>query len=193
MKTRIGWLLAAVLVVGSGLYYRAGAQAGDGGVRIAVVDVAKALEGSKKHQAWKQKMEKDQEAAKKEFNELRAEVEQLQENIKLRKPGSEEHIKLTQQMVEKKALLEAKNSFYEEKVTSLMQNWSEELYKQFLVAVEKVAQQKGIDLVLAREQLDLPAPSLRDFLLTIKTRKVLFFNPKMDITAEVQAELDSQN
>lgn len=192
MKTRIGLLLAAVLIAGSGLYYRAGAQGADGGVRIAVVDVAKALEGSKKHQAWKQKMEKEQEAAKKEFNDLRAEVEQLQENIKLRKPGSDEHIKLTQQMVEKKAMLDAKNSFYEEKVSLQMQTWSEDLYKQFLVAVDKIAQQKGIDLVLAKEQLDLPAPSLRDFLLTIKTRKVLFFNPKIDITAEVQAELDSQ-
>jgi len=192
MKTRMCAVIMAVAVLAMGVHRQVGADAAAGAAKIAVVDVTKVLETSKKHQAWKEKMEKDQETAKKEFNEMRNELQQLQENIKLRKVGSDDHIKLTQQFVEKKALLEAKNTFYEEKVTAQMQNWTEELYKQFLIVVDKVAQQKGVDLVLAKEPLDLPAPSLRDFMLTIKTKKVLFNNPKLDITAEVLAALDSE-
>ncbi len=192
MKTRICVVMMAVVVLAMGVYRQVGADAAAGAAKIAVVDVTKVLETSQKHQAWKTKMEKDQEAAKKEFNDMRAELEQLQQNIKLRKVGSDDHISLTQQFVEKKAILEAKNSFYEEKVTAQMQSWTEELYKQFLVIVDNIAQQKGIDLVLSKEDLDLPAPSLRDFMLTIKTKKVLFNNPKLDITAEVLAALDSE-
>jgi Skp family chaperone for outer membrane proteins len=159
---------------------------------VAVVDVTRVLENSKKHQAWKDRMEKEQEQMKSEFTQLRTELDALEQNIKLRNRGSEDYIKLTSQYVEKKAILEAKNAFYEEKVTSQMQNWTEELYKTLMVVVERVAQQKGVDMVLAKEQLDLPSPSLRDFMLTIKTKKVLYNDTKLDITAEVLTALDSE-
>ena len=129
---------------------------------------------------------------KAEFTAMRSELQSLEDNIKLRNRGSEDFIKLTGQFVEKKAVMEAKNAFYEEKVTSQMQMWTEELYKTLIIVVDRVAQQKGVDIVLAKEQLDLPAPSLRDFMLTIKTKKVLYSDPRMDITAEVLAALDSE-
>jgi len=160
--------------------------------KVAVVDVTRVLETSKKHQAWKEKMEKEQENTKAEFAKMKSELESLQQNIKLRKVGSEDYINLSSQFVEKKAIMEAKNAFYEEKITSQMQNWTEELYKTLMIVVDRVAQQKGINLVLAKEQLDLPAPSLRDFMLTIKTKKVLYNDAKLDITSEVLAALDSE-
>jgi Skp family chaperone for outer membrane proteins len=163
-----------------------------GPAKVAVVDVTKVLESSKKHQAWKDKMEKEQEQMKAEFAKMKSDLESLQQNIKLRKVGSDDYINLSSQFVEKKAIMEAKNAFYEEKVTSQMQNWTEDLYKTLMIVVDRVAQQKGIDLVLAKEQLDLPAPSLRDFMLTIKTKKVLYNDNKLDITAEVLAALDSE-
>lgn len=192
MKTRMCVVMAAVVVLAMGVYHQVGADAAAGAAKIALVDVTKVLESCNKHQAWKEKMEKDQDVAKKEFEDMRSELQQLQDNIKLRKVGSDDYISLTQQFVEKKAILEAKNTFYEEKVTAQMQNWTEELYKELMVVVDKVAQQKGVDLVLAKDQLDLPAPSLRDFMLTIKTKKVLFNNPKLDITEEVLAGMNSQ-
>lgn len=185
--------MALAAVVATGLLRQGTLQAdATGAAKVAVVDVTRVLEQSKKHQAWKDKMEKEQEQMKAEFTAMQSELQSLEDNIKLRTRGSEDFIKLTGQFVEKKAIMEAKNAFYEEKVTGQMQTWTEDLYKTLMIVVDRVAQQKGIDIVLAKEQLDLPAPSLRDFMLTIKTKKVLYNDPKMDITAEVLAVLDSE-
>jgi Skp family chaperone for outer membrane proteins len=194
MKTRTIIVMAVVAIAAAGILRQSvlQAEASMGPAKVAVVDVTRVLETSKKHQAWKDRMEKEQEQMKSEFTQLRTELDALEQNIKLRNRGSEDYIKLTSQYVEKKAILEAKNAFYEEKVTSQMQNWTEELYKTLMVVVERVAQQKGVDLVLAKEQLDLPSPSLRDFMLTIKTKKVLYNDTKLDITAEVLTALDSE-
>ncbi len=193
MKTRIFAVLVVVAIVGMGVYRQVQAEATTAATaKVAVVDVTKVLETCKKHQAGKVKMEKEQTQTKAEFDTMKNELEALSQNIKLRKRGSEDYINLASQFEEKKAIMGAKNAFYEEKVTSQMQMWTEDLYKSLLIVVDKVAQQKGIDLVLAKEQLDLPAPSLRDFMLTIKTQKVLYNNPKMDITDEVLAALDSE-
>lgn len=193
MKTRMLAVMAVVAaVLGMGVYRQVQAEAAATTTKVAVVDVTKVLETCKKHQAWKTKMEKEQTQTKAEFDTMKSELQALGDNIKLRKRGSEDYITMAGQYEEKKAIMEAKNAFYEEKVTSQMQMWTEELYKSLLIVVDKVAQQKGVDLVLAKEQLDLPAPSLRDFMLTIKTQKVLYNNPKMDITDEVLAALDSE-
>lgn len=193
MKTRTLLMMALVAAIAVIAVQQGAVQAEATGLaKVAVVDVTRVLETSKKHQAWKEKMEKEQEGTKAEFAKMKSELESLQQNIKLRKVGSEDYINLSSQFVEKKAVMEAKNAFYEEKVTSQMQNWTEELYKTLMIVVDRVAQQKGIDLVLAKEQLDLPAPSLRDFMLTIKTKKVLYNDVKLDITSEVLAALDSE-
>ena len=193
MKTGTLIAMALAAVVATGLLRQGTLQAdATGAAKVAVVDVTRVLEQSKKHQAWKDKMEKEQEQMKAEFTAMQSELQSLEDNIKLRTRGSEDFIKLTGQFVEKKAIMEAKNAFYEEKVTGQMQTWTEDLYKTLMIVVDRVAQQKGIDIVLAKEQLDLPAPSLRDFMLTIKTKKVLYNDPKMDITAEVLAVLDSE-
>ena len=191
MKTGTLIAMALAAVAATGIFRQVGADA-TGAAKVAVVDVTRVLEQSKKHQVWKAKMEKEQEQMKAEFTAMRSELQSLEDNIKLRNRGSEDFIKLTGQFVEKKAVMEAKNAFYEEKVTSQMQMWTEELYKTLIIVVDRVAQQKGVDIVLAKEQLDLPAPSLRDFMLTIKTKKVLYSDPRMDITAEVLAALDSE-
>ena len=193
MKTRTIIVMALIAAATAVVLRQTTAQADAAGpAKVAVVDVTKVLESSKKHQTWKDKMEKEQEQMKAEFAKMTSDLESLQQNIKLRKVGSDDYINLSSQFVEKKAIMEAKNAFYEEKVTSQMQNWTEDLYKTLMIVVDRVAQQKGIDLVLAKEQLDLPAPSLRDFMLTIKTKKVLYNDNKLDITAEVLAALDSE-
>lgn len=193
MKTRTISVIALIAVSATAIVWQGGAQTDTlGSAKIAVVDVTRVLENSKKHQTWKEKMEKEQEQVRNEFNQMRSELEALEQNIRLRNRGSEDYIRLTSEFVEKRAIMDAKTSFYEEKVNAQMQNWTEELYKTLMIVVDRVAQQKGIDLVLSKEQLDLPSPSLRDFMLTIRTKKVLYNNPKLDITADVLTALDRE-
>jgi len=185
-------VVSVVLLVLLGTYQQGKLDA-DSAVKpakIGVVDVTKALESSARNKQWQEKMQQDQTDTKNQFNQMRTELEAIQANLKLRTPGSEDFLKLRQEMVEKGAMLEAKNKFYQDKVTFEMQRWTEELYQQLLKVIADVAKDKGLDMVIANESLILPAPSLQDFMLTVKTRKLLYHNSQYDLTDEVLAAMD---
>ena len=63
--------------------------------------------------------------------------------------------------------------------------WTEKMYLEVLNAVGKIAKQKGYDLVLEKDEIELPAASATELMLIIRTHKVLYNNDDMDITSEV--------
>jgi Skp family chaperone for outer membrane proteins len=182
-----------ITVIAISFGYRQGIAAGEKQIapsKVAIVDVTKVLQNSKKHKQWQEKMTKDEEQMKAEFEKAKKELEVLQANLNLLKSGSKDYVDAMKEFLDKKGLLEAKDKFYQEKINMEMQQWTESLYVQMLDVTAKVAQKKGIDIVLAQEQLDLPSPSLRDFMLSMRTKKVLYCSTQMDITDEVLALLD---
>lgn len=158
--------------------------------KIGIVNVTKVLENCQKHKNWQEKMQAEQAEVRKQFDQLKQELDAVQANLKLRTPGSEDFLKLQQEMIEKTAMMEAKDKFYQDKVTSEMQRWTESLYQKLLQIAEEVAKSKGLDMIIADEILDLPAPTLRDFMLTIKTKKLLYHNSDYDLTEDVLAAMD---
>jgi Skp family chaperone for outer membrane proteins len=182
-----------VAIIGLSFGYRQGIAASEkqmSAAKVAVVDVTKVLQNSKKHKQWQEKMTKDEEQMKAEFQKSQKELEALKANLDLLKIGSKDHIDVMKDFLDKKSLLDAKDKFYQEKVNIEMQQWTESLYTRMLEITAKIAQKKGIDIVLAQEQLELPSPSLRDFMLSMRTKKVLYCNPQIDITDSVLAALD---
>jgi outer membrane protein len=190
--SKVAVLTVVVSVVCLSVGYRGGfaAEKQIAPARLAVVDVSKVLQTSVRHKQWQAKMQEEETQLKAEFQKTRKELEALQANLDLLKPNSADYLKLVGDVLDKKGQIEAKNKYYEEKVNVEMQQWTESLYTKLLEVVGKVAQQKGLDIVLAQEQLDLPSPSVRDFMLTIKTKKVLYNSSHLDITDEVLAALD---
>jgi len=186
-------VLCAVICLFAG--YQQGVAAGDKVVmpaKVGVVEIAKVLQNCKKHTAWLTKMKGEQDRLKAEFQKTQKELETLQASMELYKVGSDDYIKTMGEFLDKKGLLESKNKFYEEKSNLQLQQWTEALYTDVLKVITKVGQQKGLDLILSQEQLDLPAPSLRDFMLNIRTKKVLYNTEALDITADVLAAVDSE-
>ena len=184
-------LVALVILLGMYQHGKLNAYSASSAPKVGVVNVTTVLENSKKHKQWQEKMQAEQTETRQQFEKMREELEALQANLKLRTPGTEEFLKLRQEMNEKTALLEAKDQSYRDRVEMQMQNWTESLYQEMLKVIEQVAKDKGLDMIIADELMDLPAPSLRDFMLTIKTKKVLYFNSNFDLTAEVLAALDN--
>jgi Skp family chaperone for outer membrane proteins len=183
-------LVLVLIVMGVYQHGKLNAYSATSAPKIGVVNVTTVLENSKKHKEWQEKMQAEQTETRKQFGKMREELEALQANLKLRTPGSEEFLKLRQEMNEKSALLEAKDESYRDRVEMQMQNWTESLYQEMLKVTEQVAKDKGVDMIIADELMDLPAPSLRDFMLTIKTKKMLYHNPAFDLTDEVLTALD---
>jgi Skp family chaperone for outer membrane proteins len=190
---RILFIGFAITVLGISLGYRQGIAAGEKQIapaKVAIVDVTKVLQNSQKHKQWQDKMTKDEAQMKAEFQKAQKDLEALQANLNLLKIGSKDYIDNMKDFLDKKSLLDAKDKFYQEKVNIEMQQWTEALYTQMLDITAKIAQKKGLDIVLAQEQLDLPSASLRDFMLSMRTKKVLYNNAQLDITNEVLAALD---
>jgi Skp family chaperone for outer membrane proteins len=194
MKTNKLLLIGFIItVIAISFGYRQGMAAGEKQIvpsKVAIVDVTKVLQNSKKHKQWQEKMTKNEGQMKAEFDKAKIDMDTLQKGMNSLKVGSKDYVDAMREFLDKKALLEAKDKFYQEKINMEMQQWTESLYVQMLDITAKVAQKKGIDIVLAQEQLDLPSPSLRDFMLSIRTKKVLYCGTQLDITDEVLALLD---
>jgi Skp family chaperone for outer membrane proteins len=186
-------LVVALIVLGAYQHGKLEADSAVAPAKIGVVNVTKVLENSQKHKQWQEKMQAKQTEMRNEFQKMREELEALQANLKLRTAGSEDFLSLRQELAEKTALMEAKDESYRTRVEAEMQSWTESLYQELLKVVEQVAKAKGLDMIIADELLDLPAPTLRDFMLTIKTKKLLYHNANYDMTEEVLAALDKTN
>jgi Skp family chaperone for outer membrane proteins len=158
--------------------------------KVAIVDVTKVLQNSKKHKKWQDKMTKDEDAMKNEFEKAKIDLKTLQDQMNILKTSSPDYITAMKEYLDKKSLLEAKDKFYQEKVNMEMLQWTQSLYTKMLEITGKIAQKKGLDIVLAQEQLDPESPSLRDFMLSIRTKKVLYCSTQLDITDDVLMALD---
>jgi len=189
---RILFIVFAIAFLGISFCYLHGVAATDkiAPAKVAIVDVTKVLKNSKKHKQWQEKMTQDEEQMKAEFQKNQKELEALKANLDLLKIGSKDYIDTMKDFLDKKSLLDAKDKFYQEKVNIEMQQWMEGLYTQMLDVTAKIAQKKGVDIVLAQEPLDFPSSSLQAFMTTLHTGKVLYYNTQIDITESVLAALD---
>ncbi|NLH16526.1 MAG: OmpH family outer membrane protein [Phycisphaerae bacterium] len=161
--------------------------------KVGVVSIDKILKNSKKHEAWKKTMDAEEARIRAEFDKAKSELDLLQADMKTRTKGSEDYQKLGREYAEKEALLKAKDSYYEQEMTTKVQAWTETLYQDIQKRVGEVAKKNGLDIVIAREDTEYPAVSMRDLLLTIRTNKVMYYSDSLDITDEVLASLDAGN
>ena len=157
--------------------------------KVAVVNIDSIFVQSKKHAQWKQQMEEKDSAVRAEMQKAAAEIDLLRKDMDTRKLGSEDYLKLAREGAQKKAMLEANEKYYEQEINLKIQQWTETIYKDVISAIEKVAKERNLDVVLASEELnDISSRELMSF---IRTSKVLYHNKQLDITADVLAVLDA--
>lgn len=157
--------------------------------KMAVVNIDSIFVQSKKHAKWKLKMEEKDNAVLAEMEKAAAEIDLLRKDMDTRKIGSEDYLKLAREGAQKKAMFDANEKYYEQEVALKMQQWTEKIYKEIISAIEKVAAERNLDVVLASEELDNIGS--REFMSFIRTNKVLYHNKQLDITADVLAVLDA--
>jgi Skp family chaperone for outer membrane proteins len=192
-NTAIVCLVAAIIVGAIGYESLfAEAKATTGATKIGLVSVRSVFQNCKKNSDWKTKMTAEQDKVIAELDKLNKEVDALQADLKTRKTGSDDALKLMKDITEKKASLEGQKQYYQEQFKVKDQMWTEKMYVEVLDAVGKIAKQKGYDLVLEKDDVDLPAASATELMLIIRTHKVLYHNEDMDITSEVLAAVDAQ-
>ncbi|MCK5000788.1 MAG: OmpH family outer membrane protein [Anaerohalosphaera sp.] len=187
--------LAAVAMLFT-IGYKTGAVNADETIKpakIGVVSIGTIMQNSKANAKWVEMMKERDAAAKKELTDLQTELKAIGEASKKFKPDSDEYNEKMRQYMDKGTMLEAKNNFYNQDFELRKQLWAEKHFNQVIEMIEKVAKDKGIDVVLAKENFNTPNPSLDEVMLTIRTSKILYNSQNLEITQAVLDALDASN
>jgi len=160
--------------------------------RIGIVSVNEVFDKCE----MKKEIEKEiGEAGDKKFDELK----QLGESIEIdksalekRKQNSDDYLEMLKEMIMKQSQLEAKREFYQQELLVKEMQGKEKIYRKILEVIASVAKEKGLDMVISRDDNYLskpdtspPAQSPADLVMTTKTHKLFYYNPDLDITADV--------
>jgi Skp family chaperone for outer membrane proteins len=160
--------------------------------KVGIISLRGILEKCDKNVAENRKFAAEGKRITSQLEKLQEDTVALEAVIKTRKPGSSDYMDKMQQLIEKKAMLDAKDKFYQQKFALEQQQWAEKLFQEVVVITGEFAKSQGIDIVLAREEFEFPIESSNELMLTIKTGKVIYYADKLDITADVLAAVNAK-
>jgi Skp family chaperone for outer membrane proteins len=194
MKTK-GFILALSVGILLPLAYQATQAQSDlnvTGSKMAVVSIQKIFQQCQTNAKYRQQATLEQEQALAEMDQLTKEVEAQRAGLNTLKPGSMDYLQSMQDILKKQGELEAKREFTKQSFALKDQQWTTKIYKDVLRIVNEVAQQKGLELVLEKNEPELlDSTPANELMLTIRTHKVLYSGGCQDITDEVIARLDA--
>jgi Skp family chaperone for outer membrane proteins len=198
-------LIAAAIVAGAGLFvlgneYSSAKDKSIAPAKIGIVSVKEIFDKC----TMKTEVEK---ALAAEGDKRFAEIKKLEEGIEADKTaltkfkeGTTDYMDMLKGLMMKQSQLEAQKEFYQQDLTLKEMRNKEAIYKAILGFVAKVAQEKGLDIVLSRDDNYLnqpestdnpPAQNPTELILTTKTHKLLYFNKDLDITLEVLTAMNA--
>jgi Skp family chaperone for outer membrane proteins len=171
-----------------------GPQLAHADTKVAVVNVAgvsekyaKTADLEAQFDAVRRKLNQERDAMKEKIEKANR---SLQEELK---PGTDEFRARRKQI----ALMEAELQWFVEsegqKVEKSLAESLRSIYADIQVVVREIAQEKGVDIVLAADQLPAETPdSANQVRQHILLQKVLFWNPSVDLTDEVITRLNTR-
>jgi Skp family chaperone for outer membrane proteins len=137
------------------------------GVKIGVVSVLKIFQNCKGNEQYRQ-------SAVAERARDEAELEKLSKEIEAEEAGLRT-LKIYKQQAALKEHL-----------------WTERVYKDILRITAEVAKEKGLDIVLEKDEPEFPLSNYTELMTVISTHKVLYSSGCVDISDEVMARLDAE-
>jgi len=170
------------------------ASGGFGSAKVAVVDIPLVSERYQKTKDLEAVFEQRRVAFSQERDALRDKIERtgrsLQEELK---PGTTEFEQRRKQL----ALYEAEHEWYVEtegrKIEAGLAESLRSIYDDIRQVVGEVAEERGIDVVLAADRLpNEPAGSATTARQQIILQKVIYWTPRVNITEEVIARLNAK-
>ena len=159
-------------------------------VKVGVVSISQVFRNSKRNAKWQEEIERERKRLVAELEKQSSEIKAIKAEMETRKPDSIDYRNLMREMLEKNVLLEAKEKFYQQDLSMQEQQWTEKLFQDTNKAAAKVAKEQGLDIVLAKDENQFPAASTNEFMLIVRTRKIMYSSDELDITDEVTKALD---
>jgi Skp family chaperone for outer membrane proteins len=193
VKTMVLGCLAGVVILAMGYEYSQAQSKGDTpSSKIGVVSILKIFRDSKRSDAHRNEFNAEQNKIREALKILSTEIEAQEAGLRALKPESSDYLAQRKELIDNQARLEAEQKFYKEQGILKQYKWSKELYQDILRITSELAEQKGLDLVLRKDEIDLLALSVNEISETVRTHKVLYSGGCADISDEVVARLDKE-
>jgi len=190
MTRKLGGTIACAI----SLLMAVGPQLARGSSKVAVVNVGLASEKYAKTADLESQFDAVRRKLNQERDSMKEKIERanrsLQEELK---PGTDEFRARRKQLV----LMEAELQWFVEsegqKVERGLAESLRSIFTDIQAAVREVAQEKGVEIVLASDQLPAETPdSPTQVRQHILLQKVLFWAPSLDLTTEVISKLNAR-
>jgi len=160
--------------------------------KIGTVSIMKVFRDCKSSAAHRSELIAEQSRIRAELEKLSTELQAEEASLKALKQDSSDYLARRKEIINKQADIKAQDDFGKEQLILKQYKWSKELYQDILLIVSELAKEKGLDLVLEKDEIDLLTLSVNEISQTIRTHKVLYSGGCIDITDEVVARLDKK-
>jgi Skp family chaperone for outer membrane proteins len=193
VSKRIGIIATAAVVAGLGF---ASVQANrllrGTPTAAAVVEVQRVIDSLKEKDVIEAQMQQTNDRVQKEKNDRERAIKQMQDELQLLTPGTENHRKKLEAAEKSVIELQAWLQFENNKLVRERGIQIEGLYQKILKAIAEVAKTNGYQLVLFAEgPAEFRAENLQQLTTLIQIRKVLYYEPSLDITDLVTQKMNN--
>jgi Skp family chaperone for outer membrane proteins len=154
---------------------------------IGVVRVTEILQVLLKNRKYADEIIADRSKAQAELEALAKEIGTEEDGLTTLKPSSGDYLKQLEAVTVKKAHYSAHKELLDRQILLKQQLWTQKAYNEIVRAAREVAVEKGLSLVLAKDDPSISQPEAISAL--IATQKVLYCDGCPDITPDVQAKL----
>ena len=191
IKTIFLSFLAGMIILTMGYEYSQAQQKTDTtSVKIGIVSIAKIFNNSNRSATLKREINVEQ-------NKIREELEKLSEQLKAEeamlmalKQDSSDYLSQREKCINIRSSLEAKQTINQEQTILKQYRWRKKFYEDILRITSELAERKGLDVVLEKDEIDISTLGVNELNQTMITHKVLYSGGCTDITNEVIALLD---
>ena len=195
MKTKmvvLGCLIGVAVLAMSYEYSHAQPETGTLSLKIGVVSVRKVFGNCKRSARYNAEVLAEQSRTNAELQELSKEIEADKAGLNALKRGTSDYLAQLKEVLDKQGKHDAEKEYRMQQKALKYQRWVEDFYVDILRESGEVAKQKGLDLVLEKDEVEFPALSIDSTMLAIRTHKLLYSGGCLDITDEVIARLDKE-
>lgn len=167
--------------------------------KIAVVSVRELFDNSTLKTQTEKELSDAGEKRLAELKNMEQEIEADKNALSKLKVDSPEYMTALKALMFKQSQYDAGKEFCQQELTLKEMHGKEDIYRKILEAIREVAQDKGYNMILNRDDNYLnmpesspPAQNPTDMILTTKTHKLLYYDKAYDITQDVLMTLNNK-
>lgn len=162
------------------------------GPKIGVINLSMAFDKYRLTKDLETKFDEKRRELADEADRRKAEIDVKREALASFKPGTTDYKERRDQITELEIRFQIWAGTKDQQLKDAHKEWLLRIYTDIRAAVQKVAQEQGIDLVLTFEEVTEDAPDSKALRQQLLLEKVIYFDTRLDLTETVLNEVNSK-